>query len=150
MRTKEVDTKSWVFLLVHRVYNSRGSALTCSGIHHQEDHTPRTMWASLWSGPVPNGQSSPSPAIKESRAAHRLDGRDRTNGVAPSSGEVCSNIDTINSKTAAKTISRILRGVVVGEARSGKTCLIRRLRGEDPFQQIENNESRFFIEVKIW
>ena len=98
------------------------------------------MWASLWSGPVPNGQSSPSPAIKESRAAHRLDGRDRTNGVAPSSGEVCSNIDTINSKTAAKTISRILRGVVVGEARSGKTCLIRRLRGEDPFQQIENND----------
>jgi hypothetical protein len=108
------------------------------------------MWASLWSGPdVPNGQSSPSPAIKESSAAHRIDKRDQTNGVVPSSGEVCSsNIDTINSKTAANTISRILRGVVVGEAMSGKTCLIRRLRGEDPFQQKIENNDRFFSRNK--
>ena len=106
------------------------------------------MWASLWSGPdVPN--SSPSPAIKESSAAHRIDKRDQTNGVVPSSGEVCSsNIDTINSKTAANTISRILRGVVVGEAMSGKTCLIRRLRGEDPFQQKIENNDRFFSRNK--
>lgn len=99
------------------------------------------MWASLWGGPVP----SPPRAVcnvEESLAIHRLVKWEQTNGVVSSSGEVCSSIDnTINSKTTAKTISRILRGVVVGEARSGKTCLIRRLRGEDPFLHVENDRS---------
>lgn len=89
------------------------------------------MWASLWSGPVP----------LPPRAVCNVE-ESQTNGVVSSSGEVCSKIDnTLIGKTTAKTISIILRGVVVGEARSGKTCLIRRLRGEDPFVHVENDRS---------
>lgn len=40
----------------------------------------------------------------------------------------------VGSKPSAE-YTTILRGVIVGEEQSGKTCLIRRLRGEDPFQQ---------------
>ncbi|EJK67570.1 hypothetical protein THAOC_11378, partial [Thalassiosira oceanica] len=53
---------------------------------------------------------------------------------SPSSRLSVSNSEGENATT-------ILRAVVVGERRSGKTCLIQRLRGDDPFAKHRASES---------
>jgi hypothetical protein len=91
------------------------------------------MWTSFWYGPEAAASSpSQSTAAGGNKSGNNRRGGGRhKNGVA-TADRGGGHVEAISEPAADTTI---LRGVIVGEKHSGKTCLIRRLRGEDPFQQ---------------
>lgn len=66
------------------------------------------------------------------------DGKESSSAAAPRT-PVRSPLTALHSVGSHKgSGSKVIRGVVVGLKGTGKTCLIRRLRGEDPFQTLQS------------
>ena len=107
-----------------------------------------TMWASLWSiydGPsgdpeaeIKRKPTTTATATGRAGAANDAGRRRHEHGIASSNGNNNNKQSVYLESAADNTI--ILRGVIVGEERSGKSSLVQRLRGENPFQQTGNNE----------
>ncbi|KAL3797583.1 hypothetical protein ACHAW5_003302 [Stephanodiscus triporus] len=92
------------------------------------------MWTSFWNGPESTEPSPSQPrADDDNKPGNHCHGGGRHMKGAAAAAD---RDEHVGSKPSAE-YTTILRGVIVGEEQSGKTCLIRRLRGEDPFQQNE-------------
>jgi hypothetical protein len=91
------------------------------------------MWTSFWYGPegAASSPSQPRAAGDKKSGNHRRGGGRQKKEVA--TADRGGHVEAISEPAA--DYATILRGVIVGEKQSGKTCLIRRLRGDDPFQQ---------------
>jgi GTPase SAR1 family protein len=90
------------------------------------------MWSSFWkevTAPLPSQHRFAGDDKSDNR---RVRGRQKDEVAAADGG---GHVEAIRSEPAAD-YTTILRGVIVGEEQSGKTSLIRRLRGEDPFQKV--------------
>lgn len=113
------------------------------------------MWASLWN--IYDGPSGASDSDAKPKSTARV----RTSEAGKESGDAGRRIDEfpqnnfIQSSNAKQIVNLqeaadntiILRGIIVGEEQSGKTSLIRRLRGENPFQQPGKNNERISAET---
>ena len=103
------------------------------------------MWNSLWSiydGAATADGNAMEPPSTLSKGARDTGGRRNTlvgnrNNVTPTRKQSSTPSAAAQALVANTTIQ--LRGIVVGEEKSGKTSLIRRLRGEDPFQHYSNS-----------
>ena len=105
------------------------------------------MWASLWSiydGPsgdpeaeIKRKPTTTATATGRAGAANDAGRRRHEHGIASSNGNNNNKQSVYLESAADNTI--ILRGVIVGEERSGKSSLVQRLRGENPYQQTGNN-----------
>ncbi|EJK64203.1 hypothetical protein THAOC_15082, partial [Thalassiosira oceanica] len=109
----------------------------------------RTRYPQIVNGSTPTGSSRGTPRARVARVesvdcrglqtslhstSSNSSGGTRRIPQSPSSRLSVSNSEGDNATT-------ILRAVVVGERRSGKTCLIQRLRGDDPFAKHRASES---------
>ncbi|KAL3763757.1 hypothetical protein ACHAWU_006953 [Discostella pseudostelligera] len=107
------------------------------------------MWASLWSiydGPSSASEANLKPAGRDRATNADKDNHDHGGGSGRRMEEVPKNnpngisSSLYRGKANAAGNTTIVRGHIIGEEKSGKTSLIRRLRGENPFQQTGNNE----------
>ena len=98
------------------------------------------MWNSLWS--IYDGAATADGNDVEPPSTPRSGARDtggRRNTLVGNRHTPTRKQSSTPSAAQANDNTTILRGIVVGEEKSGKTSLIRRLRGEDPFQHHSNS-----------
>ena len=104
------------------------------------------MWNSLWSiydGAATADGNAMEPPSTPSKKARDIGGRRNTlvgnrHNITPTRKQ-SSTPSAAAQALVANDNTTIIRGIVVGEEKSGKTSLIRRLRGEDPFQHHSNS-----------
>ena len=109
------------------------------------------MWNSLWSIYDGGGANDVvTPAEQPQPSSSRTASSNRGRACLPSTTNLQTSLHSTSSNSSgSKRLLRmkqppiaeqcpvvdnttILRGIIVGEKESGKSCLIRRLRGEDP------------------